>query len=89
VTDILFRWQDGQFIGFLNNTDLKTAKAVGDRIQHAICQSPVMAAGTVLSVSVLIASVSIPQDGRSLSELVSAAHKRVPPAPSTSPPNVH
>ena len=89
VTDILFRWQDGEFIGFLNNTDVKTAKIIGERIQQAICQNPLTIGGAAVSVGVLIASVSIPQDGRSLSELVSAAYRGVASAAATPPSNIH
>lgn len=88
--DILFRCSSDEFVALLENTDTSTAEVVAARVRESIRKNP-LSLGTVspLTVRLEVTSIAVPHDGRSLRELMTAAHLRIASQNRRSPPSIH
>ncbi len=77
AADILFRYENDEFVILLPNTDLQTAGRIGTRLCESIRESPIELDGTSIWISVAIGIACSPLDGNSLRELVQAAKTRL------------
>jgi diguanylate cyclase (GGDEF)-like protein len=91
--DILFRYSGDEFVVLLSQTDGETAETIANRVRSVLGASPhALPDGSSLPILVTIAIATHPLDGTSLTDLVSAAQRRLrSKAPSTSDiaPGIH
>jgi diguanylate cyclase (GGDEF)-like protein/putative nucleotidyltransferase with HDIG domain len=77
VADILFRYGSGEFVALLDDTNSETGQAVARRIRENISASPLASRpNRSLLIDVSVTTVSAPDDGDSLADLIAAAHLR-------------
>ncbi len=91
--DILFRYSGDEFVVLLSQTDGETAETIANRVRSVLGASPyALPDGSSLPILVTIGIATHPLDGTSLTDLISAAQRRLASrAPSTSDiaPGVH
>ena len=77
VADILFRDDSDEFVALLNDTNADMGNVVAHRIRENIrTNALVSTSNRSILVDVSVTAVSAPDDGRSLTLLMAAAHRR-------------
>jgi diguanylate cyclase (GGDEF)-like protein/putative nucleotidyltransferase with HDIG domain len=83
--DVVFRYVDSQFLVLLFSTEARSADILGRRICSSVSSQPfILQSGRAVAIALSLSSVSSPQHGGSLEELLSAARLTFP-ASVTSP----
>jgi diguanylate cyclase (GGDEF)-like protein len=78
VADILFRYVNDAFVAILSNIDPSAANTVATRIRDGINQHRLtLDDGTFLTVTADVTCVLAPSDGRSIQEVLLAAHTNI------------
>jgi diguanylate cyclase (GGDEF)-like protein/putative nucleotidyltransferase with HDIG domain len=73
IDDILFRYGNDEFVALLNDSDSDTGRVVAHRICDSVKNNPFGTSGAFSDIRVTVTSVSAPQDGSSLTELIDKA----------------
>jgi diguanylate cyclase (GGDEF)-like protein/putative nucleotidyltransferase with HDIG domain len=90
VADILFRSGNDEFVALLDNTDLRTANTVAERVQQSIRNhSLLLSDGTALTVHADVICVATPMDGKSFRDLMTAGQVKIANQHSKSASHVH
>jgi len=91
--DILFRYSGDEFVVLLSQTDGETAETIANRVRSVLGASPyALPDGSSLPILVTIGIATHPLDGTSLTDLISAARRRLgskPPSTSDIAPSIH
>jgi diguanylate cyclase (GGDEF)-like protein len=74
--DLLFRFDNDEFVALLAETDARTATLIAQEISSAVAQMPFAREVAKSSISVKIGVATSPSDGRNLEQLVSVAKGR-------------
>ena len=77
--DILFRYRGDEFVALLHSIDAGGAEALGRKIVENVHEHPPkLRSGMVINIDIATTSVSAPQDGPSLHDLLTIARATVP-----------
>jgi diguanylate cyclase (GGDEF)-like protein/putative nucleotidyltransferase with HDIG domain len=77
-TDILFRYGAQQLVALLNDPDANSGRTVAARISDSVTQHPLVFNSTAVDIELAVTTVSAPQDGSSLTQLIDRAAHREP-----------
>ena len=76
VGDVLFRFGTDGLVALLNDASSEAGRLVAARVQENIRRNP-FALASIGNVAVIVKSVSAPQDGSSLTDLIDRAKSRL------------
>ena len=77
LADILFRYGSDEFVALLNDTNVDSAKLIGERIREAVRATPLSRdSNDSIQVDVAVIAVSCPTDGDSLPALIETARAK-------------
>jgi diguanylate cyclase (GGDEF)-like protein/putative nucleotidyltransferase with HDIG domain len=77
-TDVLFRYGAQQLVVLLNDPDANSGRIVAARISESVRQHPLLFDSNVVDLELSVTTVSAPQDGSSLNQLIDRATSRDP-----------